>query len=123
MPPQQTDDVQFRCKNRFGRPELQVTKCEDYGSKGHPGNLLFLKAQELPPGNRLPKCPCCGLELEPVRRGPNPNPKPKPLPVMIGIAVLAICAAAWFMWPGSPPPPPPPPTVEQLLKEVWPSLR
>lgn len=120
MPKQQPEDAQFRCKNRFGRPDLQVPKCEEYGSKGHPGNLVLLKAQELPPGNRAPKCPCCGLELEHVKVGKGAA-GPRRWPVAIGITILTLgAAAAWFMRPG---PPPPPPTVEQLLKEVWPSLR
>lgn len=120
MSKQPTEDVPFRCKNRFGRSDLQVPKCDDYGSKGHPGNIVYLKEQELPPGNRLPKCPCCGIELERIKADAG-RATPFRLYAAIGIAVLSVAAVvAWFMWPSSPPPPP---TVEELLKEVWPSLR
>jgi hypothetical protein len=99
---------------------LQVPKCEDFGSKGHPSNVVYLKPQELPPANRLPKCPCCGLEMKPVKpdRGDS---KPWRLYAGIGIAALFVLAViALSMWPS---PPPPTPSVEGLLKEVWPSLR
>ncbi len=121
MPKQQSEEIPFRCKNRFGKPNLQVAKCEDYGSKSHPGNIVYLKEQELPPGNRLPKCPCCGLELETLKSPGNGSSTPWRMYLAIGITLLAVATViAWFMWPS---PPQPPPTVEELLKEVWPSLR
>ena len=120
MAKQSTKEVPFRCKNRYGSSDQKVPKCGDYGSKGHPGNIVNVKEQELPPGNRLPKCPCCGLELEPVNKGAGKSVQLR-LYAPIGIAVLLVVAVvSWFLWPS---PPPPRPSVEVLLKEVWPSLR
>lgn len=74
--------------------------------------------------SRNPEDPDCRSKLEEVQEG---GKKGLLLKIGIPVALLAVAGGLYFVFAGSgetpPAPPASPPTVDELLKEVWPSLK
>lgn len=70
--------------------------------------------------SRNPEDPDCRSKLEDVQEG---GKKGLMLKVGIPVALLAVGGGLYFAFAGPGEIPPAPPTVDELLKEVWPTLK
>lgn len=98
------DGILFRCRNKYGDSKTGLPPCEMHGAKGHPGNLVRIPANQLPPAGMVPRCPNpkCDQPLDPADpsalKGQGTKTRKSPVGLILAAFILCLLGGGLVWW-------------------------